>query len=152
MEKIVVGVDGSPHSKAALAFAVEEARLRDAHVYAVHAWEWPPVPAEPLTLAPNDYAALFTAAQEGAERMLENAISEVVGEEREVPRIESAAVEGPAARVLLEAAADALLVVVGSRGRGGFARLLLGSVGDHVVRHAPCPAVIHRTRNHSLAQ
>jgi nucleotide-binding universal stress UspA family protein len=145
MEKIVVGVDGSEESKDALRFAVEEGGLRGAAVVAVHAWTVPlPPSADPLVPASIDYPGLVAVAQEGAERFLQATIEEVVGEQPSV-QVEPLAIEGSAAAVLLDAAAEAFMLVVGSRGRGGFERLVLGSVSEQVARHAPCPVLIHRT-------
>ena len=69
--------------------------------------------------------------------------------ERELPgcdraRVQAQVIRGSAAAVLLEASRDADLLVVGNRGRGAFAELLLGSVSEHCVRHAPCPVVVVR--------
>jgi len=135
--RIVVGVDGSEPSKAALRWAIEEARLRGAPVLAVHAWLMQfgagpgfVVPA----VEPND-------VQREAESMLDAAIAEVGTEGLDVDRV---AVEGVAARVLIEAAEGADLLVVGSRGHGGFAGLLLGSVSQQCAHHAPCPVVVVR--------
>jgi nucleotide-binding universal stress UspA family protein len=136
MEKIVVGIDGSEQSKDALRFAVEEAEVHGARVFCVHAWTLPIPP-------PADYPALVKELQEAAERQLESTVEEVL-DKGNVVRVDRAAVEGPAATVLLDAAADADLIVVGSRGHGGFERLLLGSVSDQVARHAPCPVLIYR--------
>jgi nucleotide-binding universal stress UspA family protein len=146
MEKIVVGVDGSEQSKDALRFALEEGELRDATVVAVHAWTLPVAPVdETLVPTPVDYPALFQELQEAADGLLESVVEEVTGAEGTGVRVERVAVEGPPAAVLLDAAADAGLIVVGSSGHGGFAKLLLGSVSEHVARHAPCPVLIHRT-------
>jgi nucleotide-binding universal stress UspA family protein len=146
MEKIVVGIDGSEQSKDALRFAVEEAEVHGARVLAVHAWMVPIPPVEPELVAPPiDYPALVKELQEAAERLLDGVVDEVLGKGN-VVRVDRVAVEGPAPSALLDAAADADLIVVGSRGHGGFAKLLLGSVSEQVARHAPCPALIYRNK------
>jgi nucleotide-binding universal stress UspA family protein len=145
MEKIVVGIDGSEESRNALRFAVEEGEAHGARVVALHAWEAPVAAVDPsLTAPPVDYPALLVEVREAAERFAETFVEEAVGDKRD--RVEPLAVEGSAAAALLDAAEDADLVVVGSRGHGGFARLVLGSVSEQVAHHAPCPVVIHRTR------
>jgi|tagenome__1003787_1003787.scaffolds.fasta_scaffold20907136_3 nucleotide-binding universal stress UspA family protein len=150
MNKIVVGVDGSEQSKDAFRFAVEEAQLRQARVLAVNAWTAPAFPSDPLLVAaPVDYPELMAAMQVGAERLLANVIDEVVGATQASVQVDGAVIEGPAARVLLEAAEDAEMIVVGSRGHGGFSRLLLGSVSEQVVHHAPCPVLVHRRKPQS---
>ena len=142
MAKIVVGVDGSPESHAALAWALEEARLRREPVHAVHAWLMPIAFAggAPPFVLPEAHHEL---RQEG-ERVLDEALAEVAGGADPGVPVERSVVEGPAAQVLLRAAAGADLLVLGSRGRGGFAGLLLGSVSQQCAHHAPCPLVIVR--------
>jgi nucleotide-binding universal stress UspA family protein len=141
MARIVVGIDGSDESKAALGWAVEEARIRHATVTVVHAWTLPTYIG--LGVAPGamiDPALLRGAAEERAAK----AVHDVVGDAKDV-HIESKAVEATAARALIEEADGADLLVVGSRGHGGFAGLLLGSVSQQCAAHGPCPVVIVRT-------
>ncbi|HLI16526.1 MAG TPA: universal stress protein [Acidimicrobiales bacterium] len=136
---VVVGVDGSEPSSRALAFAAEEARLRGASLRVVYAWSLPAL-STTAYLPPE----AFEGVAEDAERLVRRQVAEVLGDEPDVPvdyEIES----GPPANVILGAAKDALLVVVGSRGRGGFAGLLLGSVSTQVAHHASCPVVIVRS-------
>jgi nucleotide-binding universal stress UspA family protein len=141
---IVVGVDGSDLSLDALRWAVDEAKLRQDKVLAVYAWEAPFFPAVDIPPAPDPpvyLPDLITEVKEGAESI----VTRVAGEFRnEGVEIEPMAVEGAAASVLVDVAKDADLLVVGSRGQGGLAGLLLGSVSKHVVQHAPCPVVVHR--------
>ena len=141
MSEIVVGVDGSPASKAALSWALAEARLRGATLRAVHAW----TVATPFAIdaPPVLLPSLMEAAEKEAEQVLAEAVPEVAGEDPRVV-IERSVVEGPAAQRLLEAAAGADLLVLGSRGHGGFHGLLLGSVSQQCAHHAPCPVVIVR--------
>jgi nucleotide-binding universal stress UspA family protein len=146
--KIVVGVDGSDTSKDALRWAIEEARLRKARVVALNAWQVPPVAPDigPLggSAVPYELVEMLPRLEEAARRVVEEAVQEVAGGTD--IEVEAVAVEGPPARTLVDAARDADLLVVGSRGHGGFTGLLLGSVSLHVVQHAPCPAVICRHR------
>lgn len=145
MGRIVVGVDGSPGGNAALRFALEEARLRGAVLHAIHAWVMPlyeGVPG-PFVVGLPPGPALEEVREElerTASAVLDRALAEAVPAGGVEVRRE--VVEGAPARVLLDAARDAELLVVGSRGRGGFVGLLLGSVGAHCARHSPCPVAI----------
>lgn len=131
---IVVGVDGSPGGSEALRFALVEAQLRGAELQAVAAWRYPDSYGERLALPTDD--ELAAAAHDA----LVETIS-AVGDPADV-EVTPVVREGRAALVLLEAAADANLLVVGSRGRGGFTGLLLGSVSQKCIQHAPCPVVV----------
>jgi nucleotide-binding universal stress UspA family protein len=139
-ERIVVGVDGSASSKAALAWAVRQAERTGGNIEAVTAWHFPVVlgtPFGPASVLPDtDFA-------EVAARVLSQAVSETVDPATPV-KVSSMVREGNAADVLLEAAQGADLLVVGSRGHGGFTEALLGSVSQHCVHHAQCPIVIVR--------
>jgi nucleotide-binding universal stress UspA family protein len=139
---IVVGVDGSEGANAALRFAIEEAALRGARLRVVCAWE----------LSALAYSGDYPPADEILDRPRRRA-EETAGEAvavalREAPSVEceGTALEGQPASVLLEQARGASLLVVGNRGRGGFASLLLGSVSQQVVHHASCPVVVVRHR------
>ena len=146
MAKIVVGIDGSEQSRDALRWALDEARLRKAELLAVHAWE-PPVTIPAPGPAPGfDLVAILPQVQEAGERLVKAVVADVVGDDSDVA-VEPVALEGPPAEVLVEAADDAEILVVGSRGRGGFAALLLGSVSQQVAHHARCPVLIHRKRH-----
>jgi len=135
--RIVVGVDGSVPSKAALAWAVKQARLTGAAVEAVMAWEFPVTYGYPVPVPSGiDYAGI-------AAEVVADAIAEVSSPGEPV-KIRSMVAEGSPARVLLDASAGAELLVVGSRGHGGFTEALLGSVGQHCVHHATCPVVVIR--------
>jgi len=136
---IVVGVDGSGPSRAALAWAIRQAGLTGAAVDAVIAWHQPSAYRYPLPLAPE------TSARELATRVLESTIYEVTQEfGGQVPRITPRVEEGNAASVLLDAAAGADLLVVGNRGHGAFTQALLGSTSQHCLHHAACPVVVMR--------
>jgi nucleotide-binding universal stress UspA family protein len=142
MEKIVVGIDGSDASAAALRWAVEDARARGAEVVALHAYEVP-VPAADATPAPPvDLPALVAEVHEGALKFVTEVVENVVGNAVTV-NVAPIAVEDEPARALLDAARDADLLVVGSHGHG-LSSVLLGSVSFECAQHAPCPVLIHR--------
>jgi nucleotide-binding universal stress UspA family protein len=136
---IVVGVDGSESARAALRFALEEARLRGAAVRAVAAWHVPVAAYGDAFVSPNP--ELLSALEPRARSELERALADA-GDQAAGVEVEQVVREGPAARVLLEEADKADLLVVGSRGLGGFRGLLLGSVSQQCSHHAPCPVVI----------
>ena len=143
--RIVVGIDGTDNSSAALRWAVEEAALRGATVEAVHAWSFVPVttPADSglVPMAWTEGTEMFEASQEAAARLAENQVGDVLGPDSDVT---VTLVQGDASDALLEAAAGADLLVVGNRGRGAFAEALLGSTSGRISDHAPCPVVIVR--------
>jgi nucleotide-binding universal stress UspA family protein len=135
----VVGIDGSDGSLEALRFAAEEARVRAATLRVVAAWRVPP-PVYAGGFA-GDLGRLSEHLREGAEAVLDAALEGMAGALEGVA-VERLVGEGQAAHVLVDAAADAALLVVGSRGLGGFGGLLLGSVSQQAATHAPCPVVI----------
>lgn len=131
---IVVGVDGSPESRSALRWAARLAAAIDARIEVVMAWEflpsygWAGVP--PLAVPQSE---------------LEDQLATIVTEvfDGEVPAgLRSRVLEGSAAALLVAESKNAQLVVVGSRGHGGFAGLLLGSVSAKVAEHAACPVLV----------
>ena len=137
--RIVVGVDGSPEAAAALAWALDEGRARQAQVDVVHAWHAPYVGAYPLDATALD----LDSFEEGARELVTKALA--ARDTGGLPVEPQVIVEcAGAARAVLDVAAGADLVVGGSRGRGGFAELLLGSVSQQVTHHAPCPVVVVR--------
>ncbi len=139
--RIVVGVDGSASSLAALCWAVHQAELTGGTVDAIVAWRLP-VSMTGYGLAPVAMSDCSDMEQI-AKRALDESISKVVGPGGGPP-MRSLVVQGFPAQVLLNASADADLLVLGSRGHGGFVGTLLGSAGQHCVRHAHCPVVIVR--------
>lgn len=140
MGTIVVGVDGSAPSNAALRWAVDEARLRNARLRVVHVWHLPLLPGGETPGADPEYVRLRRA---DAERLLTTLIADV-RLEAEGLELDAVAVEGRPSAVLVDEAREADLLVLGARGRGGFAGLLLGSVGHQCVHHATCPvAIVH---------
>jgi len=136
---IVVGVDGSDCSKDALRWAARQAELTGATVDAIITWRfpafygWAPVGQEDLDLS------------RFAEQALARAVDEVFSPDHP-DWLQTSVIEGHAAQILVMASADADLLVVGSRGHGGFADLLLGSVSTYCVHHARCPVTVIRSR------
>jgi len=142
---IVVGVDGSEPSLAALRFGAEEAELRHARLVAVHAWVFiPPVALGEPGLVPIPTADLpgqLEAQRDAAEAELEAALAEAFAGGAPV-EIERKLVEDDPGHALERESKTADLLVVGSRGRSGITAALLGSVSRHVVDHAVCPVVV----------
>jgi len=141
--RIVVGVDGSSSSKEALRWAVRQAGLTGAAVEALITWHLPQVMGTGGYAWPPVGGPETTELAKLAEKVLTDAIGEVAGHEGRA-HVTALVRQGHAAQALLEAAAEADLLVVGSRGHGGFAEALLGSVSQHCVQHALCPVVIIR--------
>ncbi|MQM27083.1 universal stress protein [Glycomyces albidus] len=137
-DRIVVGVDGSSASIRALEWAVREAALTGAELEAVHAWEVPAQYGTGMMTLPSGEE--FEAA---AKESLARAVEQAAGTDPGVV-IEQNAIAGHAAKVLIDAAQGASLLVVGSRGHGGFVGTLVGSVSQYCVSHAPCPVVVVR--------
>ncbi|MFJ8787116.1 universal stress protein [Streptomyces sp. NPDC102476] len=136
--RIVVGVDGSEPSKAALQWAVRQAELTGDAVAAVIAWDFPhnwtgwPPPEDPSF----DW-------EDNARKILTETIDRITGPDHPAA-IHTRVVQGHPAGVLLNEAKDAALLVVGNRGHGGFSEALLGSIGQHLTHHATCPVLIVR--------
>jgi nucleotide-binding universal stress UspA family protein len=143
MSRIVVGVDGSEEAGAALEFAVEEAQLRKLPLRVVSAWSIPAIeyPGNAVVPTPD----LAEDAEQHANRVLEKAVA-AVGDR---VHVEAVAVAGGAPEALAEQAQGATLLVVGSRGHGAVASLLLGSVSTALAHHAPCPLTIVRPHSAS---
>ncbi len=129
---VVVGVDGSEASRAALKWAADYARKYDLPLEAVIAWDFGPYYGYPVPDFDQELRSWATDS-------IADAVREVLGEDAEVTQH---VVRGQSAPALLEAAKSASLLVVGTRGRGAFAGMLLGSVSQHVVSHASCPVVV----------
>lgn len=132
---IVVGIDGSPESRRALDHAIEHARLSDGRLELVHAW----LPV--VHYAPPEYVD-FAMLREDYENAAEELMATVVADVPDDVAVERTIIEGPAAPTLAECARDADLLVVGSRGRGGFKGLLLGSTSHWLTSHATCPVLV----------
>lgn len=139
---IVVGVDGSDLSDLAIGFAIDEAARREAEVLAVHAY-LQPAAIEPGDVVPVVYDEEALKSEE--ERLVAESLAGWCERYPDVP-VRRKVVRGSAGRVLVEESKAAQLVVVGARGRGGFAGLLLGSVSHGVLHHAHCPVAIFRHR------
>ena len=139
--RIVAGIDGSPSSISALRWAIRQAGLTGATVDATIAWHYP-VSAGGYGWAPIGMGTTFDF-KENAEQVLADAISTACDPGSDIP-VRARVAEGNAAQVLLDASDGADLLVVGSRGHGGFTEALLGSVSQHCVHHAHCPVVVIR--------
>jgi nucleotide-binding universal stress UspA family protein len=143
MGVIVVGVDHSAGAKSALQFALEEAQLRQATLRVVYAWQFEYAGATGFERLFPGPMAEFEDLRRGAEAALEETLKEVAADADNVT-IERRVEQGAPAGVLVEESRAADLLVVGSRGHGGFAQLLLGSVSQQCAQHAFCPVVIVR--------
>ncbi len=137
--RIVVGADGSEGGQAALRWALEEAELRSASVDAVLSLRMMPLMASPAVGLMPDRAEEIGLGKQ----LLDQVVADAAPERPSVP-VNQIVKEGGAARALLEVARGADLLVLGSRGRGGFTGLLLGSVSQQCVHHATCPVVVVR--------
>jgi nucleotide-binding universal stress UspA family protein len=133
---VVVGVDGSPGSAAALCWALKEAQRRAVALRAVTAWEFPLESTFGSMTAAGDFHPVVAA-----EEILAKALAEA-GVPPADEAVTTAAVEGHPAEVLLQVSTRAQLLVVGSRGHGKFLGALLGSVSRYVAAHAACPVVV----------
>jgi nucleotide-binding universal stress UspA family protein len=136
--RIVVGVDGSESSLAALRWAVRQAELTGAPLEIVSAWEWPVSYSDWETPEPPDYDPAGEAR-----RQLDKAVSSVLTP-RDAIEVRRSVVEGHAAPVLEALSKTADLVVVGSHGHGELVGMLLGSVSEHCATHCHCPVVVIR--------
>lgn len=138
--KIVVGVDGSESSLDALKWAAQQARMTGSSLEVVATWEYPTsfgwAPAWPADWDPQSEATVA----------LSHVVDKVLGTQRDI-EVEQIVRNGKPEPILLEAAQDAELLVVGSRGHGAFAGMLLGSVSEHCAKQATCPVVIVRHRH-----
>lgn len=137
---IVVGVDGSSGSDRAIDWALAEAGVHGDQVVLVHSWEFPSFgvtnfAGDPLPVfGHDDIQRLASEVLEAAERNARATTPEV--------HVSGHLVEGHAASTLIDASAGARLLVVGSRGLGGFKGMLMGSVSSACVHHARCPVVV----------
>ena len=140
--RIVVGVEGSGGARAALRWAIKEARHRGAYVDVVTAYSTTYVPASPdFNYVPLDPIDLEAEVQRMQDSIIDEVLAEVDSGGVEVKR---RMVRGRAADTLIAESANAAMLVVGSRGRGGFRGLLLGSVSQQIAQHGSCPVVIVR--------
>jgi nucleotide-binding universal stress UspA family protein len=132
--RIVVGVDGSKPSQQALRWAAHLAATFGAGLDAVTAWDFPP--SYGWASVPSDWDPAGDMR-----KVLDETIQDVFGDQPPAG-MRRLVQEGGAAKVLLDASQGATMLVVGSRGHGGFAGLLLGSVSSNVAEHAPCPVLV----------
>jgi nucleotide-binding universal stress UspA family protein len=142
-KQILVGVDGSPASRTALQWAGDEAVRHGSEIVALTAYLAPPPPLGFGTVSVHEAQSASEAASKTAEQLLMETVRDVLGDDPPVlvqPRVK----EGNAAKLLIDLSEEADVVVVGSRGRGGFAGLLLGSVSQNVAAHAKCTVVMAR--------
>lgn len=132
--RVVVGVDGSPPSKAALRWAVRYAALTHGVVEAVIAWDYP---------VSYDWAPVVDGEefQDAAAATLGETVHEITGDDTSV-KVVTTVVQGHPAQVLIDESRGADLLVVGNRGHGAFTSTLLGSTSERCVRHALCPVVV----------
>ena len=140
MNAIVVGVDHSPGAKAALIFAGKEARLRGATLRAVHAWQYGYIGYTGLEGGVPALGGDINELHAAAEAALEASVREALPDSD--VKIERRTIQGAPASALVDESRDADLLVVGSRGHGGFVGLLLGSVSQQCAHYAECPVVI----------
>jgi nucleotide-binding universal stress UspA family protein len=141
--RILVGVDDSPDAAIALRWALHEAILRQATLEVVHAWQ-PPMSALPFggtLVVPADETEIDEAARARLDVLVDEAIAEL---DVDPPEVVRTALPGAAALTLIDLSAEADLLVVGSHGRTGLRRLLIGSVASAAVQHAACPVVVIR--------
>ncbi len=134
--RIVVGVDGSDNSRAALDWAVDEARRRRRGLIVVNAWDDGSSGLETLAFAHEP-----DGAEAVARELVESMIGDRVGTDADLD-VEAVVVPGGAASALVEASTEALLLVVGNRGHSTFGGMLLGSVAQQAAHHARCPVVL----------
>lgn len=135
---IVVGIDGSASSLAALDWAARQSEMTGYTLKVVTTWDWPVTFGMAFTYVPSDYSPAADA-----QGIVDSALEKVRSEHPGVT-IESLVAEGHPAPVLVEASRGADLLVVGSRGHGEFAGMLIGSVSEHCVTNAHCPVLVTR--------
>jgi nucleotide-binding universal stress UspA family protein len=137
---VLVGVDGSAGSHKALAWAADEAADHEADLVVLNVWEHTLLPPAGSVSVSEKYVP--DPSQRTAEDLLEE-IKAVLGDDPPVlvqPRVK----QGSPAKVLIEESSEADLLVVGTRGHGGFRGLVLGSVSQHVAAYAKCPVTVVR--------
>jgi nucleotide-binding universal stress UspA family protein len=141
MEIIVVGVDGSSGGNAALEYAAREAALKGALMRVVTAWSPPPLVVAGVAAESGFYDGPRSESRQHAAAVASEAVTRAKQMHPSL-ECEEKVVEGQPAKAIIEQAKDAALIVVGSRGHGGFSGHLLGSVSQQVVQHAHCPVVV----------
>ena len=142
--RVVVGVDDSEQAAAALRWALAEGALRGVPVEVVHSWS-PPMSALPFgatLVVPVDEPAIDAAARQHLDQVVAAALAEMDGP---APDVQPTVLPGAPAMTLIEVSETADLLVVGSHGRTGLSKLVLGSVALSCVHHAHCPVVVVRS-------
>ncbi len=135
--RIVVGIDGSPVARLALEFAIDEARLHGASLQVTYAY-----PAMAATLTGSTGKDYYEQVESEARELLQGLVA--AAPSTEGVEVEWVAVPGNPSEVLIEASRDAVMLVVGSRGGGGFLGLVMGSVSTQCVHYSHCPVLVVR--------
>lgn len=138
---VVVGDDGSENAARAVRFALEEARRRGTAVHVVRAWSIMST-SRPLDVPPG-FAASLEEYEQAAMAEEKARVDNLLGDGVDIP-VEVHCVHSPAAEALIVASETADVIVVGSRGLGGFRSLVLGSVAEQCIRHAHGPVIVVR--------
>jgi nucleotide-binding universal stress UspA family protein len=139
--RVVVGVDGSESSAAALRWAADYAQATGSTLRAVLAWHYPTAAGvPPVGVTP---ANVESEVERGRAEMIEKAIATALGDQPAIA-IERKVAYGHPVQVLIDESADADLLVLGHRGHGGFSGMMLGSVSAQCVNHAHCPVTVVR--------
>jgi nucleotide-binding universal stress UspA family protein len=141
IETIIVGVDGSDSSRVALQWAYDEAAHHAASLTVLASWHAPSLPVSPPAAALEE--GYETLPRRNAMALLDELVT-ALDDRSPAVDVRTSIEEGSPAEVLIERSKGCDLVVVGSRGHGGFAGMLLGSVSQHLVAHAHCPVVVVR--------
>ena len=143
-QRIVVGVEGSGGAKAALRFAIREALFRQGHVEVITAFQNTYVPAAPdFNYVPLDPIDIEVEVEKMQQNVVDSVLEELPDKYTGV-EIRRRLLKGRPADTLIQESEGAAMLVVGSRGRGGFRGLLLGSVSQEIAHHGMCPVVIVR--------
>ncbi len=134
---IVVGIDGSTESIAALRWAIHEAVMRNVPIKALHCWSYPTSVGVPSMMLTD-----VELIRKSSVALVHDVITQATAGSATPVAIDPVITEGSASHALIDASKGAELVVVGARGHGGFLGLLIGSVANQVVHHAACPVVV----------
>jgi nucleotide-binding universal stress UspA family protein len=145
---VLVGVDGSAHSGAALKYAVAEANRRGARLRVVSTY----FPEYSVHGRTQPVTASETAIEVDLEKETRRMVEDASAADAQQPPVDIVVAAGPAAGVLVDMSAEVDVLVLGHRGRGGFASMLLGSVGMQCVLHARCPVIVVRPRGQDPGQ
>ena len=144
---VVVGDDGSPGAEVALRYALGEARRRNTDLHVIRAWR---ITTALSLSAQGGYVPALSELEADTRKDLQQRVNRILGDPEDV-KLHVHTVYASAARALISASETADVVVVGSRGLGGFSSLLLGSVADQCTRHCACPVIVVRHPQHAAA-